>query len=550
MTPSKKIFKSFYIIALLVISYSCFAVVDPKKHCDSLITEGLRALWKKDHVKSLELLTEARAIAEKNLWYEQMFSSIQNIGGNYYMMLDYGEALSYYLKSHEIAVKHLDPSYEFIILNNIAIIYTSEKKYDKSESYLKQALALSLKLQDSVKTGYSYINLAELANDRNELSQAKTYLKQSLVYLKNSKDIKDFASVILIKNDLLSGFTQKARTDALNLLETINGEQYPENVVHLYIVIAKSYFKEHELDKAMEYAFKALSQQPNLEIKKEILQLMSEIYFEKKDYKLAVQYKDSINANDSKLYEIKNNQLFKTNEVKFQMQNYEREIAQKDSKIASERNFFYSIVAIGIIVISFLTFVFRQQRIKNKQLKVIAQHNQEIIELKLQKEIDDNFISKKKEEIALLEQERLLKKIELKNQKISSKALYTSGRDELLEQILASLSDIPQLSGNKILINHIKALKDHIKADNDWEDFILHFEEVNHSFLKKLKAKHPELTPNDIRFIAYVYMDLTSKEIASMLNITLEACRKRKERIIQKLGIPEDISLNSYLASI
>lgn len=550
MTPGKNFFKSFYILTFLVVSYSCFAIVDPKKHCDSLITEGLRALWKKDHVKSLELLTEARAIAEKNLWYEQMFSSIQNIGGNYYMMLDYGEALSYYLKSHEIAVKHLDPSYEFVILNNIAIIYTSEKKYDKSESYLKQALALSLKLNDSVKAGYSYINLAELANDRKELAQARVYLKQSLLYLKDAKDVRDFASIILVKNDLLSGFTQKARTEALNLLKTINGEQYPENVVHLHIVIAKSYFKEQQLDEALEYAFKALADKPNLEIRKEVLQLMSEIYFERKDFKLAVQYKDSINATDNKLYEIKNNQLFKTNEVKFQIQNYEREIAEKDSRIASERNFFYSIVAIGIIVILFLAFVFRQQRIKNKQLEVIARHNQEIVELKLQKEIDDNLISKKKEEIALLEQERLLKEIELKNQKISSKALFSSGRDEILEQILNSLSDIPQLSGNKMLINHIKTLKDHIKADNDWEDFIIHFEEVNHSFLKKLKTRHPDLTPNDIRFIAYVYMDLTSKEIASMLNITLEACRKRKERIVQKLGLPEDVSLNGYLASI
>lgn len=550
MTSGKNFFKSFYIIAFLVMSYSCFAIVDPKKHCDSLIKEGLRFLWKKDHVKSLELLTEARAIAEKNLWYEQMFSSIQNIGGNYYMMLDYGEALSYYLKSYEIAVKHLDPSFEFVILNNIAIIYTSEKKYDKSENYLKQALAISLKLKDSIKIGYSYINLAELANNKKELQQGKDYIKLSFDYLKKSKDIKDFASVISIKNDLLSGFTLKAKTDALSLLKTINSEQYPENVVHLQIVIAKTYFKEHDMKNALEYAFKALSEEPNFEIKKEILQLMSEIYFEMKDYSLAIQYKDSINATDAQLYEMKNSQLFKTNEVKFQIQNYEREIAQKDNKIASDRKFFYSIVVLGVIVILFLIFVFRQQRIKNKQLKVIAQHNQEIVELKLQKEIDDNLLSKRKEEIALLEQERLIKEIELKNQKISAKALYTSGRDEILEQILDSLTDIPQLSGNKLLINHIKALKNHIKTDNDWDDFILHFEEVNHGFLKKLKAKHPELTPNDIRFIAYVYMDLTSKEIASMLNITLEACRKRKERIIQKLGISDDISLNGYLAGI
>lgn len=550
MTPNSKILNIFYIVVFLAMLSPTFSNANTQKYCDSIITEGLRALWKKDHVKSLELLTEARIIAEKNLWYEQMFSAIQNIGGNYYMMLDYGEALTYYLKSYEIAVKHLDPSYEFIILNNIAIIYTSEKKYDKSDTYLKQALSLAIKLKDSLKMGYCYINLAELANDRNQLKEARAYLKEAMFHLKDNKDIKDFATVILIKNDLLSGYTKKARTDAFDLLQTMNTDQYPENELHLYIVIAKSYFKEHDSKKALDYAFKALSLKPNFEIKKEILQLMSEIYFEMKAYDLAIQYKDSINATDSKLYETKNNQLFKANEVKFQIQNYKREIASKDSRIAYERNIFYSIVAIGTIIILFLIFVFRHQRIKNRQIKLIAEHNQEIIELKLQKETDDNLLSRKKEEIAVLEQERLLKEIELKNQKISSKALYTSGRDELLQQILVSLSDIPELSGNKVLINHIKALKNHIKADNDWEDFILHFEEVNHGFLKKLKTKHPDLNPNDIRFIAYVYMDLTSKEIASMLNITLEACRKRKERIILKLGISDEVSLNTYLTNI
>ena len=542
--------KNVYIIVIITMFWHVPAFSNDIKHCDSLIYAGLKALWKKDHVKSLELLTEARALAEKNQWHEQMFSSIQNIGGNYYMMLDYGEALNYYFKSYQIALKHLDSSFEFIILNNIAIIYTSDKKYDKSESYLKQALSIAIKLNDSVKIGYSHINLSEVYNNRNELGKAKGHIRQALRFLKNNKDVRSFAEVSLVQTELLQGKSAQARTAAFRLLQEINTEQYPENKIHLLIVIAKSYLKEDHTKLALEFASKALSEKPNLEIRKEILQLMSEIYFKMEAYDLAVNYKDSINATDQQLYEIKNIQLFKTTEVKFQIQNYKREIEAKDAKIRYDRSIFYSVMAIGGMVILFLAFVFRQQRIKNRQIKLIAQSNQEIIELKLQKEIDDNLLSKKKEEIAQLEKERLIKEIELKNQKLSSKALYTSGRDELLQQILESLSNIPELSRNKILIDHIKALKDHIRADNDWDDFIMHFEEVNHGFLKKLKTRHPDLTPNDIRFISYIYMDLTAKEIATMLNITLEACRKRKERIVTKLGLSEEVSLNSYLSNI
>jgi hypothetical protein len=58
------------------------------------------------------------------------------------------------------------------------------------------------------------------------------------------------------------------------------------------------------------------------------------------------------------------------------------------------------------------------------------------------------------------------------------------------------------------------------------------------------------LTITDIRYISYVYMNLDTKEIASMLNITPVACRKRKERIEKRLNLTEKISLNAYLLSI
>jgi len=96
----------------------------------------------------------------------------------------------------------------------------------------------------------------------------------------------------------------------------------------------------------------------------------------------------------------------------------------------------------------------------------------------------------------------------------------------------------------------ITKLKHQLKKDSDWTDFLTHFEEVNQNFLKTIKDKHSTLNQNDIRFLSYVYMNLSTKEISTLLNITLEACRKRKERIIKKMELADNTDLYDYLLSI
>ena len=96
----------------------------------------------------------------------------------------------------------------------------------------------------------------------------------------------------------------------------------------------------------------------------------------------------------------------------------------------------------------------------------------------------------------------------------------------------------------------LRQLNDNVQTDEHWNSFLSHFEEVNQDFLTELKNKHPNLNSNDIRFICYVFMNLTSKEICSIFNITQEACRKRKERISKKLGLDNGESLYEYLSQI
>jgi hypothetical protein len=150
----------------------------------------------------------------------------------------------------------------------------------------------------------------------------------------------------------------------------------------------------------------------------------------------------------------------------------------------------------------------------------------------------------------LLEKQLLKNEIEYKNRKLSSQALYTSGKYQMIEEVIGLLSDQPEVAQIPAVKKHIRFLRNSLHNDNEWESFLIHFEEVNHGFLTRLKAAHPDLTANDIRFICYVYMNLNAKEIAGMLNISLDAGRKRKERIAQKMGLKDSTALFSYLYEI
>lgn len=506
-------------------------------------------MLKKDHVASLELLFEAREVAKRNKWYKQLFLAQNNIANNYYMLLDYGEALKQHLESYKIASNHLEDAQIMIVLNNIAILYSKEKKYDKANSHFNKALVLAEKYNDSLKMSLYTMNLGLLANEENKLQQARIFFNKSLQFSK-TLEIRIPTLIGLYNNDLLLGNIKKARSEAEKLLPNLKNEQNNDNRIDLSLIIAKSYLQENNLVKALQWANITLAEKPDLEKKVELYALLSDIYFRLKSYTIAFQYKDSITISNTKLNTIKNGKLFESSEVKFQIQNYKEKLIEKEARIKSERKLFYSVIIAIVFALIILLLIFRNYSIKVKQKELFAKREQQIIEFKLEKEIAENSLLLEKEKTAHLEKESLKNEIQLRNQRILSRALYISGRNQLLQDILKSFSILPNLTENDAIIKNIQALKEHLKTDDDWGNYVRHFDEVNQGFIKRLTEKHPDLTTTDIRYISYVYMNLDTKEIATMLNITPVACRKRKQRIEERLELPNNISLNTYLLSL
>lgn len=552
-------FKKSYHTRLSILLFLClFAVLSAKantiEYCDSLIKKGVDAMWKKEYIKSLEYLTEAKTLAEKNRWYKQQFLAINNIGANYYSMLDYGEALNHYLESYTIAVKELDPQHEMVVLNNIAIIYSKEENYKEAREYFKKAYDIAKENKDYIKVGLYAMNLGNVANETHNLKEAKAYILESFPYLKGNPELLILAQIALAENDLQMGNARQAREKAEQLYKTTQNLDYNDTGISLLQIISRSYLEEKNYTAAITTAKKILALKPNLEAKKTVYDLLSKIYLESKFYKEALQYKDSVITTEKEFNEKKNGDLLANSKVKFEIQNYKNQIAINEEKLSTERNFFYSILTAIIAIVTIIILSLRNMSVKDKQRKLIAERNEQAIALELEKEKNENLILEKqireKETSSLLEQERLKNEIEARNRKLSAKALYLSGRNTLIEDVIASLSKIPELSKNASLSTHIKTLKNHLKTDDEWDSFITHFEEVNQGYLNRLKALHSSLTANDVRFICYIYMNLSTKEIASMLNITLEACRKRKERIAAKMELPDSSHLYDYLSVI
>jgi tetratricopeptide (TPR) repeat protein/DNA-binding CsgD family transcriptional regulator len=553
-------FRNYHLQRVLFFIFLSFTLMDAngqadkKTACDNLIKAGVDALNKNEHTHSLELLMRARVLAKNNDWNIQEFLALNNIGANYYKLLEYGEALNYYLEAYTLAIKRLTPKDEMTVLNNIAILYSEEKKYSQAIDYFKRAYAIAKENKEPIKTGLYALNLGTLAIDMNDPELAGDYFNEALVLLNNEPQFAAIAKMGLANCNLQQGKPKAARELAQNLLTTTKDLEFYHMDIDLMIIISKSYLKENNLQQAAAYVNKILAKKPNLEVKIELFKLLTEINSKKKDFTLALQYKDSLFNATTKLNEIKNGKLYENSKIKFELQNYKNQSMLNEAKLVNERKTFYTILLFIIVAVLLAIWTLWNLSHKLKQKKLIAERNGQILALELEKEKSELLLLEKQlnenKAFSLLEQEKLKNEVELKNRKLSAKALYLSGRNQMIEEILSELSALKPVSKDESLVAHIQSLKNQLKKDNEWDNFITHFEEINQGFLNSLQSKHASLTINDIRYISYIYMNLSTKEIASMLNITQESCRKRKERVLSKMGLSKDVNLYDYLTSL
>lgn len=175
-------------------------------------------------------------------------------------------------------------------------------------------------------------------------------------------------------------------------------------------------------------------------------------------------------------------------------------------------------------------------------------------EQKRQLYISELELSKTESELVALRNEKLEADINFKNSELASSAMHLVKKGELLTKIKSELTHIMKGLDNTQAIAEIKklikSLSEDDNMDKEWEHFSKHFDKVHSDFLVELKEKHPTITPNELKLSAYLRMNLSTKEIAQLMNISVRGVEISRYRLRKKLELPSETSLFDYLIGI
>jgi DNA-binding CsgD family transcriptional regulator len=158
------------------------------------------------------------------------------------------------------------------------------------------------------------------------------------------------------------------------------------------------------------------------------------------------------------------------------------------------------------------------------------------------------------QELERLKNEKLQAEINYKNKELASATLHLLQKGEILARIGEELHKIAKQSAEaetrKSLQSLVRILEQDTRLDEDWEQFAQHFDQVHSDFLKRLREQYPQLTPKDQRLCAYLRMNLSSKEAAQLLNISVRGVEVSRYRLRKKMGLNSDDNLTEVLMGV
>lgn len=201
----------------------------------------------------------------------------------------------------------------------------------------------------------------------------------------------------------------------------------------------------------------------------------------------------------------------------------------------------------GILLLGFTFYQLDRRFTKEKnQLKI--QQEQELNKKNNQIE---QITSKSEQEIIRLKNERLRSEIDHMNKELTSSTIHLINKNELLNSVKLGLAEILRRKEkgnyNDELRRIIKNIDQNITSDADWKHFELHFNHVHGNFTNRLLERFPKITPQEVKLSAYLRLNLTTKEIAHLLNISVRGVEISRYRLRKKLELERNENLTDFM---
>jgi tetratricopeptide (TPR) repeat protein len=233
---------------------------------------------------------------------------------------------------------------------------------------------------------------------------------------------------------------------------------------------------------------------------------------------------------DFMMYNRLNDSIFNTTKSKqieemralFEIEQKEQEIALKEKEIESleqkaEISNLQRILLGAALVLSLLGFYGLRQKIKRNKL----------------------------------ERAKIQAELAFKKKELTTHALNLARKNEVLEALKQKAKELKQSeTDSKGYAQLIRTINFDLQDDNKWENFSRYFEDVHKDFNGNVKRKYPDVTSNELRLMALLKMNLSSKEIANILNISSDGIKKARQRLRKKMRLSPEDSLETTVMAI
>lgn len=459
-------------------------------------------------------------------------------------------ALKFYDEAKKMFDSGMKIARKYKFKDMLAHIYTNQAQlYYDTEDYAKSQRLLNELHKITKPDGALYNNMALLFDKQNDREKALQYFGKAVMCSQGNDNL--LSRIYTNMGGLLTdmGKYDEAEKCLVKADKLNKGNNFTVSRLMIQLNFVQLRIATGNRKKALEemyYIEKHVMPGQSDAIKGKYLREIAELYIQLGNYVEASKcLQESIKLNDSLNFDNQKRQLFQmmTWYDIAQLRNDNMELKMKyDFANIKLRNSMIIVVAtiLVAVLLSVLVVVSIKKR-KNEQ-------RQSAIILEQEKKL--RMLEQKEHE---WEKKRMESEIGKKSRELTTFSIDLSSIDNLHKNICEELAELSKDIAEEDTRKRVNAISLKLRqqtANRLNEGFKTYFNEVSPLFDAKLKEAHPNLTLNDCRLCAYIYMGLTSKEISQITFREVESVEKSRNRLRKKISLGSDVSIRGYLQSI
>lgn len=470
-----------------------------------------------------------------------MMSQAQNIlAMSYQYHGDHETSMAHYLEALRLNEAHKNTFGIAATLTNIGAVYYDSRNVEKAAEYFKSALALYESVNEQALVAQLLGNLANAYSDLGQSDDAQE-LYQRAINIATALDDADQLGYLrqnMAEDYLAAGDYEQALALQRKGLLTVPGAGSWERS-RSWQSMAATYLGWGKLDSAHHYAtlsYKtALADryQPDVVVAAELLYKIAELRDQPdtalRYFKVFKAYEDSIDLDDTQ-------NAVQLLEAKHLLENSEAAVAEQADLLklaAAERELavFTRNALIGLVILLLLIGGITAFWLQSRKRAAVAE--KALLALQLQQEEHAKKL--------------LRDELDFLNQSLVSYSVLLAQKNAILADLKEQLAADAIAGQMQPLVRSINA---GLSFEDEWEQFKLVFQRVHPDFFARIKERYPELTANELRLCALLKLNMSSKQIGSLLNIEPRSVDKNRYRVRKKLDLAAEENLQAFVDAL